>query len=159
LNISGGSFFMLTFLSIIHILIGFGLVVFVLLQDPKGGAAGVFGGGSSSTSFFGASGASNFLTTATKWLAILFALSCLLLTMVTSRTPTSVLDGSALPPMPAPTAPAVPGAPVDGGVNGAAAVPAAPNQTAPGATAAPGAKEQPVKAAPESEKGTAAPAQ
>src|SRR5689334_1810418 len=86
---------MLTFLSIIHILIALGLVAFVLLQDPKGGAAGVFGGGSSSNTFFGASGASNFLTTATKWLAVLFCISCLALTQLTSKKASSVLDSDA----------------------------------------------------------------
>ncbi|MGE0527558.1 MAG: preprotein translocase subunit SecG [Bdellovibrionales bacterium] len=92
---------MLTLLAVVHIFIGFALVVFVLLQDPKGGAMGVFSGGSSSNSFFGASGASNFLTTTTKWLAILFALSCLGLTYLTARRGGSVMDdvtpGATLP--------------------------------------------------------------
>ncbi|HMN69930.1 MAG TPA: preprotein translocase subunit SecG [Bdellovibrionales bacterium] len=56
---------MLTLLAVVHVLIGILLVLFVLLQDPKGGAMGVFSGGSSSNSFFGSSGASNFLTTTT----------------------------------------------------------------------------------------------
>src|SRR5262249_32857972 len=98
---------MLTFLTIIHIIIAIGLVAFVLLQDPKGGAAGVFGGGSSSNTFFGASGASNFLTTTTKWLAIMFAISCLILSAITSKKATSVLDqpdvGAAAAPAPNPT--------------------------------------------------------
>ncbi len=83
---------MLTLLTVIHILFGLGLILFVLLQDPKGGAMGVFSGGSSSTSFFGASGASNFLTTTTKWLAILFALTSLTLTYMTTRKGNSVMD-------------------------------------------------------------------
>lgn len=83
---------MLTFLAICHVLIGIGLVVFVLLQDPKDGAAGIFGGGSSSKSFFGSTGASNFLSTTTKWLAVLFACSSLLLSGMTSKRPSSVLD-------------------------------------------------------------------
>ena len=87
---------MLTFLAIVHVLIGIALIAFVLLQDPKGGAAGVFGGGSSSNSFFGASGASNFLSTGTKWLAVMFACTCLILTVMTSKRPTSVL-GHLLP--------------------------------------------------------------
>lgn len=99
---------MIAVLSIIHILIGLALILFVLLQDPKGGAMGVFSGGSSSNSFFGASGASNFLTSTTKWLAILFAGSCLTLTYITSRRgANSVMDNFTNPP--APTAPA-PGA-------------------------------------------------
>jgi preprotein translocase subunit SecG len=83
---------MLTLLAIVHILIGLSLVLFVLLQDPKGGAMGVFSGGSSSSSFFGASGASNFLANTTKWLAILFAASCLALTYMTAKRGGSVMD-------------------------------------------------------------------
>ena len=106
---------MLTFLTIIHIIVAVGLIAFVLLQDPKGGAAGVFGGGSSSNTFFGASGATNFLTTTTKWLAGLFAVSCLVLTAVTAKKKSSVLDDmSGAPATTAPAdaaAPAVPPAP------------------------------------------------
>ena len=83
---------MLMFLAIIHLCIGFGLMFFVLLQDPKGGAMGVFSGGGSSNSFFGASGASNFLTKVTKWLAILFAASCLNLSYYTTQRGQSVMD-------------------------------------------------------------------
>jgi preprotein translocase subunit SecG len=133
---------MLTFLSIVHIFIGVGLVAFVLLQDPKGGAAGLFGGGSSSTSFFGASGANNFLTTATKWLAVTFAISCLLLTALTAKKPTSVLDSpdaqapitTGLPPVPnaqvpANTAPAATN-PNGGATPNSAAAAAGPNAPA-----------------------------
>ena len=86
---------MLTLLAVVHVLIGVLLVVFVLLQDPKGGAMGVFSGGSSASSFFGSSGASNFLTSITKWLAIAFAASCLGLTYMTANRGTSVMDGMA----------------------------------------------------------------
>lgn len=95
---------MMTFLAIVHIMLAIGLVCFVLLQDPKGGALGVFSGGSSSNSFFGSSGASNFLTTTTRWIAILFAASCLGLTYMTSRKGSSVMDQYTPPP--AATAPA-----------------------------------------------------
>jgi len=83
---------MLTLLTVAHLVIGVSLVLFVLLQDPKGGAMGVFSGGSSSNSFFGASGASNFLTATTKWLAILFAVSSLGLTYLTAKKGASVMD-------------------------------------------------------------------
>jgi preprotein translocase subunit SecG len=97
---------MLTLLAYVHILIGVGLVLFVLLQDPKGGAMGVFSGGSSSNTFFGASGASNFLTTTTRWLAILFAISCLSLTYLTAKRGGSVMDTYTPPAGSAPAAPA-----------------------------------------------------
>jgi preprotein translocase subunit SecG len=83
---------MLTLLAYVHIVIGFSLILFVLLQDPKGGAMGVFSGGSSANSFFGSSGASNFLTSTTKWLAVLFAASCLTLTYLTAKKGSSVMD-------------------------------------------------------------------
>lgn len=88
---------MITVFAIIHIILGLCLVLFVLLQDPKGGAMGVFSGGSSANSFFGASGASNFLTSTTKWLAILFAVSCLGLTYMTAKRGSSVMDSYAPP--------------------------------------------------------------
>ncbi len=109
---------MLTVLAVVHLLIGVFLILFVLLQDPKGGAMGVFSGGSSSSSFFGSSGASNFLTTTTKWLAVLFAASCIGLTYLTSQRGGSVLDGYVPPaadtPTPAPATPATPDSPMPG---------------------------------------------
>ncbi len=98
---------MLTLLTVVHLLLAVALVLFVLLQDPKGGAMGVFSGGSSSSSFFGASGASNFLTTATKTLAILFAITCLTLTYITANKSGSVMDSYTPPAAPA-QAPASP---------------------------------------------------
>ena len=83
---------MLTLLACVHLLIGISLIMFVLLQDPKGGAMGVFSGGSSSNTFFGSSGASNFLTSVTRWLAVLFAASCLTLTYLTAKKGGSVMD-------------------------------------------------------------------
>lgn len=83
---------MLTLLAFVHVFIGLALILFVLLQDPKGGAMGVFSGGSSANTFFGSSGASNFLTTTTKWLAVLFAVSCLTLTYLTAKRGGSVMD-------------------------------------------------------------------
>ena len=89
---------MLTLLASLHILIGLCLILFVLLQDPKGGAMGVFSGGGSSNTFFGSSGASNFLTTTTKWLAVLFAASCLTLTYITPRQKRRQRDGQSASP-------------------------------------------------------------
>jgi preprotein translocase subunit SecG len=98
---------MLTFLAIVHVLIGFSLIFFVLLQDPKGGAMGVFSGGSSSNSFFGTSGASNFLTKATQWIAVLFAASCFGLSVYHARGGKSVMDDY-VPPVSKPAAPSTP---------------------------------------------------
>ncbi|HAG91884.1 MAG TPA: preprotein translocase subunit SecG [Bdellovibrionales bacterium] len=109
---------MLTLLAILHVIIGVGLVVFVLLQDPKGGGAGgMFGGGGSSNSVFGSTGAGNFLTATTKWFAICFAVSCMALTCVstTNQKGGSVLDTgdvtAPVAPAPEATAPATPAEP------------------------------------------------
>ncbi len=100
---------MLTLLAVFHVLIALGLILFVLLQDPKGGAAGMFGGGgASSNTLFGATGAGNFLTATTKWLAGLFAVSCLGLAYMTSHKSESVMDAIniATPPAGATATPA-----------------------------------------------------
>ena len=95
---------MLTLVTVIHMLAALGLILLVLIQDPKGGAMGVFGaGGSSSNSFFGSTGASNFLTKATRWLAIIFATCCLVLAYLATHKSTSVMDQ--LPAASAPTTP------------------------------------------------------
>jgi len=102
---------MFTLIVVLHVIVAFSLIIFVLLQDPKGGAMGVFGGGGSSNTLFGATGASNLLTTTTKWLAIIFAVTCLSLAYFSSQKSSSVLDkvsvptNSALPEVPAETAP------------------------------------------------------
>jgi murein DD-endopeptidase MepM/ murein hydrolase activator NlpD len=75
---------------------------------------GAFTGGSSSNSFFGASGASNFLTKTTRWFAVLFAVSCFWLSIYNSQSSKSVMD-SYTPSASAPQAPAAPGSPGSGG--------------------------------------------
>lgn len=63
---------MLLFLNVIYVLIAIAMVALILMQRGAGAQAGSgFGGGASGT-VFGARGASNFLTKATKWLAIAF---------------------------------------------------------------------------------------
>jgi preprotein translocase subunit SecG len=122
----------LTLLAVTHILIGLVLVIFVLLQDSKGGAMGVFSGGGSSNSFFGSSGASNFLTIGTTWLAVAFAGTCLALTYMTTNHGNSVMDNYTAPAAATPTAPGAPAVP---GTEGAK--PAAGTETAPAIPAAP----------------------
>lgn len=90
---------MLTALVIAHILISFVLIVLVLIQDSKGDASGLMGGGSSK-SFFGATGANTFLVKATRTVAALFAAGCLTLAYMTSQTAGTsegVLDRVELP--------------------------------------------------------------
>ncbi|MCK5124914.1 MAG: preprotein translocase subunit SecG [candidate division Zixibacteria bacterium] len=72
-------------LIIVHILICFGLVIVVLMQSAKGeGLAGAFGGGGLSGAVFGGRGAASFLSKATTILAVLFMVSCLTLSLMSS---------------------------------------------------------------------------
>lgn len=120
---------MLTFVTIIHLFIALVLIVFVLLQDSKGGgAAGMFGGGGGSNTLFGATGGADFLTKVTRYTAIGFAVTSLLLAYWTSKPQSSLMDDY-VPP--AQTESAAPTAPAD-----AAPVDAAPATSAP-ATPAP----------------------
>ena len=82
----------LTFLSILHIIFIVALITLVLLQDSKGGAMGMFGGGGGSSNVFGGAGGSNFLVSATKWVSIFFAISCLSLVWLTNQSADSVMD-------------------------------------------------------------------
>jgi preprotein translocase subunit SecG len=73
-------------LLIIHILICVALVIVVLMQSAKGeGLAGAFGGGGGVTgAVFGGRGAASFLSRATTVLAVLFMVSCMTLSLLSS---------------------------------------------------------------------------
>ncbi len=61
-----------TILQIVYVLIAIAMVTLILLQRGAGAQAGSgFGAGASGT-VFGARGSTNFMTKATKWLAIAF---------------------------------------------------------------------------------------
>ncbi|PPE72845.1 preprotein translocase subunit SecG [Solimonas fluminis] len=112
-----------TFLVILQVLVGIGLVGLILLQHGKGADAGAaFGSGASGT-VFGSRGSANFLSRATAWLATVFFATSLALAYLVHGTKeaTSVVDtvkteAPAVPapdvppaaPAPAPAAPAAP---------------------------------------------------
>ncbi|HWS75824.1 MAG TPA: preprotein translocase subunit SecG, partial [Quisquiliibacterium sp.] len=61
-----------TLAVVFHVLLAASIIGLVLIQRGKGADAGAgFGAGASGT-VFGARGSTNFLTTATKWLAVVF---------------------------------------------------------------------------------------
>ena len=63
---------LLTIVSVIYVLVAIAMIVLILMQRGTGAAAGSgFGAGASAT-VFGARGSANFLSTSTKWLAVLF---------------------------------------------------------------------------------------
>ncbi len=83
---------MLVFISVFHIVVAIMLIVLVLLQDSKGGAMGMLGGGGGGNTVFGSTGATSFLVTATRWIAIAFAATSITLAYMTSQKNESVLD-------------------------------------------------------------------
>ncbi len=98
---------MFIFIACIHIIVSVALVVFVLLQSPKGGAIGMLGGQSSSKSVFGSTGASDFLINATKWCAVIFAITSIQLAYMSSKREESIIldqeiSESASPPVKTP---------------------------------------------------------
>lgn len=101
---------MLGVLSVIHIILAILLVCAVLIQDSKGGAMGMFGGGSSST-VFGASGGTNFLVKVTTFIAVGFSITCIVLANHTTKDITESATDDFVPTKK--SAPAVPGTPAD----------------------------------------------
>jgi len=82
------------FLTVLHVMVCFILIVVVLLQRGKGAEIGaVFGGGASST-VFGSRGAGNFLTKLTSIAAVIFMITSLWLSYLGSRqfSPKSIMD-------------------------------------------------------------------
>lgn len=114
---------MVTFLTILHIIITLSLIGLVLIQDSKGGGMGAFGGGGNSNSVLGATGATSLAAKLTQWFAIAFAISCIALAMTTGRTKKSVVDGMAPVPPAAQVNPSTtppPTTDASGAANGAA---------------------------------------
>jgi len=122
------------FLTVVQALVAAALVGVILMQRSEGGGLGV---GGSPTGLMSARGAADFLTRATKWLAVLFVILSIIMAAVAVKTTsgagiTSTLDRS-LPAKQDPLAGQAGGAP-------AAAAPS-PAQPAPAADPLAGATE------------------
>ena len=86
------------FISIVHIIVCLILILVVLLQSGKGAdLAGAFGGGGSQTAF-GARGTATFLTKLTTGAAVVFMLTSLSLSLITSKGKASSVMQGATPP-------------------------------------------------------------
>lgn len=127
----------------IQVVTSLSIIVLVLLQQGKGADMGSSFGSGSAGSLFGSSGAANFLSRTTKWVAVLFFVSTLGLAYVAHHTGNSILDGGLMgdfQSQPAPAAPAaseaVPSVP---GSDAQSAVPQAP-EAASSVPAVPGAE-------------------
>jgi len=89
---------------VLHIIAALGIVGLVLLQHGKGADVGAAFGSGSAGSVFGSAGSANFLSRATAVLALVFFLTSLGLTYLSSRKPDT--GGVMLnAPAPAPTLP------------------------------------------------------
>ena len=135
---------MLLFLNVIYVLIAIAMIALILMQRGAGAQAGSgFGGGASGT-VFGARGASNFLSKATKWLAVAFFAISLFMAYHATKGVAGVQGAPDLGVMSqVPVAPA--SAPVQTTTVPSAPVPVAP---APGAVQAPAANAEPAPAPP-----------
>lgn len=78
---------MQTLILTLHIIVCFLLVILILLQSGKEGMGVIFGGGNSSV--FGSTGAGGILAKLTTLMAIIFVITSLSYTYVTSSRPTS----------------------------------------------------------------------
>ena len=108
---------------ILHVLAAIGICGLVLLQHGKGADVGAAFGSGSSGSLFGASGSANFLSRATAILALVFFLTSLGLTYVSSR---KTDTRGIMSDQPGPTQ-SIPGqGPGQGGAPATVPVPAAP---------------------------------
>ncbi len=146
-----------TLLLAVQILSSLAIITLVLLQQGKGAEMGSAFGSGSAGSLFGATGAANFLSRATKWAAVVFFVTTIGLAYVANRGLTgqdtgimqnftqdkapSAPAGSAVPVVPGNAAPAVSGATsVPSPASGASSVPvvpAAPGSVTPAVPAVP----------------------
>jgi preprotein translocase subunit SecG len=91
---------------VIHVIAALSIIGLVLLQHGKGADVGAAFGGGSSGSLFGAAGSANFLSRATSILAVVFFVSSLALTYLSSSSRSGKQGVMANQPAPAPSLPA-----------------------------------------------------
>lgn len=117
-----------TILLVVQIIASFTIIVLVLLQQGKGADMGSAFGSGSAGSLFGATGAANFLSRATKWAAVVFFLTTMGLAYVANlgiqKQDTGIMESF----QPSQSVPMVPGsaAPVGGQSGAASGVPSIP---------------------------------
>jgi|SRR5579863_2578191 preprotein translocase subunit SecG len=99
---------MVYFVTAVHIVVCFFIIVVVLLQSGKSGDISAAFGGQGSQTAFGPRGAASALSKATTWSAVLFVVTSITLSVYASRRagPTSVLQG--IKTQPVKTQPAAP---------------------------------------------------
>lgn len=98
------------FVTVLHITVAIILIALVLLQDNKSGSVGGAFGGGGSSSVFGATGAATLAQKLTRYAAVIFAVTSILLSIFTGRLNKSVIDSMPATTTQSAPAPAVPGA-------------------------------------------------
>lgn len=121
---------MTTFIGILHIIVALVLIILVLIQDSKSDGALGMGGSSGSNSLLGATGAQTLAGKMTVWSAVIFAVTCLTLSVLTASNTKSVVDSLPLPVAPAASAPVAPEAAAPATATAPAATEAAPTPAA-----------------------------
>jgi preprotein translocase subunit SecG len=120
-------------ITIIHVIVSIGLILVVLLQTGKADMGAVFGG--SSSTIFGSSGASNFLTRLTTGMAIVFMITSLTLGYFAGHKPSTTIFDSRTPstqtPSAVPETPQPQGQSETTGKGPTSAAPASPQGTQP----------------------------
>ena len=140
---------MFTLLLVVQIMSSLTIISLVLLQQGKGADMGSAFGSGSAGSLFGATGAANFMSRATKWAAVVFFISTIGLAYVSNRgskgQDTGIMQNfSQTAPVAPPVGSAVPGVP-----NSAPATTGAvPANSVPGASSVPGVPAAPASAIP-----------
>lgn len=94
-----------SFVAVVHILVALVLIALVLVQDSKSGSLGGAFGGGGSNSVFGATGATTLAQKMTRYTAVVFAITCIALSVFSSRSNKSILETMPISPSTAPAAP------------------------------------------------------
>lgn len=97
--------FLVPFIKTAHIAVAFIMIVVILMQPGGSDELGtVFGGGGTSESVFGAGGATTFLSKATRFMAVVFVATSLLLGYISIRqSSSSVFDSGGVITVPGET--------------------------------------------------------
>lgn len=157
---------MQTLILTLHIIVCVVLVILILLQAGKEGMGVIFGGGN--TSVFGSSGAGGMLAKMTAFMAVVFVVTSLSYTYVTSSRPSDESAVLKVEPLTIEDVPAKPAAAPEAAAPAQPAAtseaPAAPeaapaDAAAPAAPEAPAASEAPAAEAPAADAPAAQPAQ
>jgi preprotein translocase subunit SecG len=118
-----------TLIASIHVLVALILILLVLIQDSKGGGMGGAFGGGGSNSVFGATGAATLAQKLTRWTAVVFAVTSIWLTILSTQSGKSVFENRTVPAAAAPAAESTAAPATDAAAP--AADGAAPSTTAP----------------------------